>query len=87
MVPLVLISFGLLFLPGTSSQGLDVGPADPLKIGQINPISLELASTYVFVVPFVIFVFGILFIPSSLVLIFLFIQPFLVPTGITNSEG
>ncbi|ODM94914.1 hypothetical protein Ocin01_11766 [Orchesella cincta] len=27
-------------------EGLDVGPSDPLKIGQIDPISLEVASTY-----------------------------------------
>lgn len=63
------------------AQGLDVGPSDPLKIGQIDPVSLEVASTYVFIVPFVIFVFGILFIPVSLVIIFLFVVPFLVPGG------
>lgn len=55
--------------------------SDPLKIGQIDPVSLEVASTYVFIVPFVIFVFGVLFIPVSLVLIFLFVTPFLVPSG------
>ncbi len=64
---------------------LDIEPWDPLKIGQIEPTSLEVASTYVFIVPFVIFVFGILFIPVSLVILFLFVTPFLVPNG--NPEG
>lgn len=61
------------------SEGLDVGPADPFKYGKIEPVSLELASIYVFIVPFVIFVFGIIFVPANLVIIFLFVIPFLVP--------
>jgi hypothetical protein len=74
-----LFAFNTVIFNSVSAQGIDVGAADPLKFGQIDPLSLEIASTYVFIIPFVIFTVGILAIPASLVIVFLVLQPFIIP--------
>jgi hypothetical protein len=74
-----LFAFTIVIFKSVSAQGIDVGAADPLKFGQIDPLSLEIASTYVFIIPFVIFTVGILAIPASLVVVFLVLQPFIIP--------
>lgn len=79
-------AFFLIFLVKTSySQGFDAGPeADPLKLGQIDPVILELGATYLYITPFVVFLMGILVIPVTLVFLFLIIIPLYVPTSSTE---
>jgi hypothetical protein len=75
----------LLFSSGVHGQGFDAGPIpDPLRLGLIDPVALELGATYLFVAPFVIFVLGILIIPVSLVFLILIIIPLYVPTANSN---
>jgi len=86
MISLILV-FGLsLVIKESKSQGFDAGEADPLGFGLIDPVSLEIAATYVFIVPFVIFLVGILVIPASLVIMFLIAQPIFVPTDLTEGR-
>jgi hypothetical protein len=57
---------------------------DSLNFGLLDNLSWEVGSSFLFIIPFFIFLFGVVAIPASLVITYLVLLPLIVPP---ESEG
>jgi hypothetical protein len=57
---------------------------DSLNFGLLDNLSWEVGSSLLFIIPFLIFLFGVVAIPASLVITYLVLLPLIVPP---ESEG
>jgi hypothetical protein len=59
---------------------------DSLNFGLLDNLSWEVGSSFLFIIPFFIFLFGVVAIPASLVITYLVLLPLIVPPELEGAR-